>query len=78
MKKIINENVVNAVTCNFPCKIIKNFTVISENFTNDIKGIIHLVFKSFQGIQTTYLMRDILGKDKRKYFRLSFSAFVRF
>ena len=28
MKKIISdENVVNAITCDFPCKILKNFTV---------------------------------------------------
>ena len=27
MKKSSDENVVNAITCDFPCKILQNFTV---------------------------------------------------
>ena len=27
-KIISDENIVNAITCHFPCKILKNFTVM--------------------------------------------------
>ena len=29
-KIISDENIVNAITCDFPCKILKNFTLASK------------------------------------------------